>query len=108
LCPSKFPNTTLIHREWAREIAKDCAMPEKVGLLVAAVVILGTLVIILGAAACCTAEFMKTRRQLAELLEEGRQRRQRNSQYEMVNLDDGAEPAGRGGGGRQVVSAEDD
>ena len=108
LCPSKFPNATLIHKEWAREIAKDCAMPEKVGLLVAAVVILGTLVIILGAAACCTSEFMKTRRQLAELLEEGRKRRERNNQYEMVNLDDGAEPTrGRGGGG-QVVSAEDD
>ena len=113
LCPSKFPNSTTIHKEWAKEIARDCAAPEKVGLLIAAVVILGVLVVILSAAACCTAEFVKTRRQLAELVEEGRQRRERgrvSSEYEMVSVDDAENSRGHEGGDKsrqQVVNASE-
>ena len=111
LCPTKFPNTTSMHKEWAKELAKDCAMPEKVGLLIAAVVILGILSVVLGAAACCTAEFMKTRKQLAELLEEGKRNRNRNREYEMVSVNESDSQHGmddRHNNNSKVVQANDD
>ena len=108
LCPTKFPNSTSMHKEWAKELAKDCAMPEKIGLLIAAVVILGILVVILGAAACCTAEFMKTRQQLAELVEEGKRNRRRNREYEMVNVNDSEHGTDNADNRSKVVQANDD
>ena len=110
LCPTKFPNTTSMHKEWAKELAKDCAMPEKMGLLIAAVVILGIFVVVLGAAACCTAEFMKTRKQLAELVEEGKRNRHRNREYEMVSVNESDSQHGTDNkhNKSKVVQANDD